>query len=160
MYFDRTEPTDTNNYHTGNALLLLDSYFQLLQHTLLPRASNLKKLAKDIYHAPFVVLAHDVAADPTFFYANLKAQQLFKMTWAEMVCLPSRLSAEPVAQEERQQLLALVTSNGYIDDYSGIRVSSTGERFLIERATVWNLISSNGAVVGQAATFSAWKKLN
>ena len=99
MYFDRTEPTDNNNnYHTGNALLLLDSYFQLLQHTLLPRESNLKKLAKDIYHAPFVVLAHDVAADPTFFYANLKAQQLFKMTWAEMVCLPSRLSAEPVAR--------------------------------------------------------------
>ena len=36
-------------------------------------------------------------------------------------------------------------------------VSKTGRRFLIENATVWNLLDEAGAPYGQAATFSGWK---
>ncbi len=50
-----------------------------------------------------------------------------------------------------------VTRKGFIDDYRGIRISKTGRRFLIDNATVWNLLDENGAHYGQAATFSAWK---
>ena len=103
-----------------------------------------------------VVLAHDTAADPVFFYGNLAAQQLFEMGWAELVQLPSRCSAEPVAQEARQHLLDLVARQGYIDHYSGVRIAKSGRRFLIESATVWNLLGQDGRIVGQAAAFADW----
>lgn len=96
--------------------------------------------AKGLYDAPFVVLAHDTAPDPVFFYANRQAQRLFEMTWAEMVALPSRHSAEPLAREDRQRLLDRVSRSGYIDDYTGVRISRAGKRFLIAKATVWNLL--------------------
>jgi predicted DNA-binding protein (UPF0251 family) len=49
-----------------------------------------------------------------------------------------------------------VARQGYIDDYAGIRVSATGKRFLINRATVWNLLDATGNSLGQAAAFSEW----
>lgn len=111
-------------------------------------------MARALYEAPFAVLAHDTAPDPVFFYANLTAQRLFEMSWAEITALPSRHSAEPVAQEMRQRLLDRVTRDGFIDDYEGVRVSKSGRRFHISGATVWTL--SGG---GQAATFAAWRFL-
>jgi hypothetical protein len=54
-------------------------------------------------------------------------------------------------------LLEAVTRHGFIDDYRGVRVSQSGRRFLIENATVWNLLDEAGAPYGQAATFSVWK---
>jgi hypothetical protein len=48
---------------------------------------------------------------------------------------------------------------GFIDDYSGIRISKGGKRFWIRNATVWNLIDANGARVGQAARFDRWDYL-
>jgi hypothetical protein len=48
---------------------------------------------------------------------------------------------------------------GFIDDYSGIRISKTGQRFWIRNATVWNLIDMNGVRVGQAARFDHWDYL-
>lgn len=115
-------------------------------------------MARPLYEAPFVVLAHDIAPDPIFFYANLTAQRLFEMSWAEMTALPSRHSAEPVAQEMRQHLLDRVTRDRFIDDYEGVRVSKSGRRFHVSGATVWTL-SENGCAVGQAATFAAWRFL-
>lgn len=156
MKFNRDEPAESNHYQTANTGLILDSHAHLLQRDLLPKSVNFARLPQNLYHAPFAVLAHESAPDPVFFYANLQAQHLFEMTWQEMVALPSRLSAEPLAREERQRLLDRVSSQGYIDDYTGIRISKTGKRFLIENATVWNLLAPDGNVVGQAATFSHW----
>ncbi len=73
--------------------------------------------------------------------------------------LPSRYSAEPLAREERARLLAQVARQGYTDDYAGVRVSASGRRFLVRRATVWNLIAPDGALCGQAATFAEWQML-
>jgi predicted DNA-binding protein (UPF0251 family) len=56
-------------------------------------------------------------------------------------------------------LLAAVTARGFIDDYSGVRISQTGRRFRITRATVWNLISETGRPCGQAAMFDRWEFL-
>ena len=72
---------------------------------------------------------------------------------------PSRKSAEPINREERQRLLDRVTSHGYIDDYSGIRISSSGKRFLIENAIVWDLVDHLGGYHGQAAVFDKWSFL-
>ena len=60
-----------------------------------------------LYMAPFVLVSHGVQPDPIFCFANESAQKLWRMSWDEFTALPSRLSAEPEAQEERQRLLAL-----------------------------------------------------
>ena len=160
MAFDRQEPTPDNNYQTTNAKIILDSYKYLLNHDLLAATDDdPTTAAQNLYQAPFVVVAHDTAPDPIFFYANLTAQHLFAMNWHDFVRLPSRYSAEPINQEERRDLLERVTNHGYIDDYSGVRISSDGRRFHIEQATVWNLSNKTGAPVGQAATFSIWNPL-
>jgi hypothetical protein len=90
-------------------------------------------------------------------YGNRAALALWEMTWEELTRMPSRLTAEAPVREERARLLEAVARNGYIDDYSGIRVSKHGRRFRIERATVWNVINAEGARVGQAARFDRWK---
>jgi len=156
MNFDRAQPDETNLFQAENANLIISSYRHLLHRELLPETENITPLARRLYHAPFVVLAHDSASDPVFFYANRTAQQLFEMSWQTMVQLPSRRSAEPLLREERQRLLECVSSQGYIDDYAGIRISATGKRFQIARAKVWNLIDAGGQIVGQAAAFSEW----
>jgi hypothetical protein len=61
-------------------------------------------------------------------------------------------------REERQLLLDTVEQQGYIDDYRGVRIAATGQRFEIDRATVWNLPGPEGKAAGQAATFSAWRE--
>lgn len=43
------------------------------------------------------------------------------------------------------------------DDYAGVRIARTGQRFLIQRATVWNLTDDQGRLGGQAATFREWR---
>jgi hypothetical protein len=159
MDFNRAEPNERNRFQLENARLIVLGHLRLLQRELLPDTENGLELARCLYHAPFVVLAHDTAPDPVFFYANRSAQELFEMTWQEMVRLPSRHSAEPVLREERERLLACVARQGYIEDYAGIRISATGKRFRIAKATVWNLTDDDGHTVGQAAAFSDWTKL-
>ncbi len=114
--------------------------------------------AKALYHAPFALLSHATETDPVINYANLTAQKLFEMSWQEFVQLSSRLSAETVVQEERKALLKRVSDNGYIDDYSGVRISKTGTRFIIDHASVWNLIDADGNAQGQAAMFAHWRQ--
>ena len=155
--FDRAEPCAGNAWQAAQAALILDSHARLFGRALLAETGAAPGRA--LYEASGVVLAHDTAADPVFFFANRAAQRLFGMSWAEMVRLPSRHSAEPLARAERQRLLERVARDGCIDDYRGVRVAKDGRRFRIERAAVWNLIDAAGRVVGQAAAFDAWTPL-
>jgi len=140
---------------------------QLITHSLrhwtgrdlLPGLFNPLGLAKNIFEAPFVLVSHGTEADPILNYGNAAALQLWEMTWDELTRTPSRLTAEAPNRTERAQLLAAVTANGFIDDYSGIRISKTGRRFRIAQATVWNLLDESGYYAGQAATFSRWEFL-
>lgn len=117
------------------------------------------QLAEKVFHAPFVLLSHGTEADPVLNYGNQSALALWEMSWAELTQTPSRLTAEAPNREERARLLAAVTANGFIDDYSGIRISKTGRRFRIAQATVWNLLDERGIYAGQAAMFSRWEFL-
>jgi hypothetical protein len=117
------------------------------------------ELAEKIFRAPFVVVAHDTEADPVLNYGNAAALALWEMSWAEFTRTPSRLTAEAPDRTERAWLLATVTAQGFIDDYSGVRISKTGRRFKISRATVWNLISEDSRPCGQAAMFAQWEFL-
>ncbi|TCL71087.1 MEKHLA domain-containing protein [Rhizobium sp. BK251] len=106
--------------------------------------------------APFVVLAHNIDADPRFIYANKAAQGRFEYPWDEFVTLPSRLSAEAPDREERQRLLDGVTRDGFIANCRVLRVKKSGRHFWMEDGIVWQLIDEDGKRHGQAATFSSW----
>ena len=116
-------------------------------------------LAKHIFHAPFVVVSHGTEADPVLNYGNAAALALWEMSWAELTRTPSRLTAEAPNRAERAKLLEAVTRRGFIDDYSGVRISKSGRRFRIARATVWNLLTDKNEPCGQAAMFNHWEFL-
>ncbi|UQN71434.1 MEKHLA domain-containing protein [Burkholderia multivorans] len=133
-------------------LLLADSYRRLLNRPLVPDGLNAADGAAWLYDvAPFGILAHDTSADPVFVYGNKRAQAIFEYGWDELTALPSRLSAEPMERRERQSFLEKVARDGFVSDYRGVRVTKSGKRFWIERATVWQLVDAGGIVRGQAA---------
>ena len=107
--------------------------------------------------ASHCVLAHNTDPDPRFIYANKAAQACFEYGIDEITALPSRLSAEPIAREDRQKLLDAVARHGFATGYSGLRIAKSGRRFWIEDGVVWQLVDSDGAVRGQAATFARWR---
>ena len=86
---------------------------------------------------------------------GLTAQGLWGTDWDEFIRLPSRLSAEPLVQAERDRLLARGRARGFIDDYQGVRIAKDGTRFRISGAVVW-MVVVEGATHGQAALFREW----
>ncbi|HEX9757233.1 MAG TPA: MEKHLA domain-containing protein [Nitrospiria bacterium] len=151
---------DTDNSYLMDHVNLLRNYFlSLTRKDLVDPGLGDKEAAKNIFHAPFAVVSHDTSKDPIFNYANQTALNLFEMGWEEFVSLPSRLSAEALDREERARLLNEVSTKGFMDHYSGIRISKSGKRFFMNKAIVWNLLDKNGLYYGQAATFNEWKLL-
>jgi hypothetical protein len=73
--------------------------------------------------------------------------------------MSSRKTAEAPERAEREELLRRVAENGFIDDYSGVRIAADGRRFMIRNAIVWNVCDTQGDRIGQAATFSEWQPL-
>ncbi len=99
-------------------------------------------------------------ADPIFCYANLTAQTLWGMGWDVFCALPSRLSAEADAREERERLLQRAAAHGFVDDYAGVRVTADGRRFRITDCILWNVLNKTHDKIGQAATFCTWEWLS
>ena len=149
-------PNEQNSFLRRHVELLLSSYQRLTGKALITDLAP-DKSAKAIWEAPFFVASHNTAADPVLTYGNQTALDLFEMDWAQFTSTSSRFTAEAPERAERDRLLTTVARQGYIDDYSGVRISSSGRRFRIERATVWNLIDEAGIKIGQAATFSKWE---
>jgi hypothetical protein len=141
-------------------VILLNSFKRAFGEVLTFSDSiNNASIANDLWHADFVLVSHGIEADPIFNYGNQTALELFELNFSQFSQLPSRKSAAEISQAERDQLLAEVTEYGCIDNYTGIRVSSTGRRFFIENAKVWNLYDENSVYYGQAAVFKSWKHL-
>ncbi|MCB9950979.1 MAG: MEKHLA domain-containing protein [Planctomycetaceae bacterium] len=139
---------------------ILNSYRHWLGKDLIPRTGDLLDESLRLSQTKFVVVGHGVEADPILNYANKVALDLWELDWEAFCSTPSRLTAEPMHRDERAEMLATTQRQGYIDNYAGIRISSTGKRFKIDQALVWNLIDENGQLVGQAATFSDWTWLD
>jgi len=155
---DLPVPSQENDFYENHIELLLNSYRSLLGRPLLEPSAGLP-LGQQVFEADFALLSHNTDADPLFNYANQTALDLFELSWSEFVGLPSRFSAEPVNREERERLLNQVASQGYIDNYAGVRIAKSGKRFLIERAVVWNVYDNQRNYYGQAACFSDWRLL-
>lgn len=139
--------------------LLLDSFKRWLGRDLVERSGSEAEQARTLFHAPFVVVSHGTQSDPILNYGNQVALELWEMDVKTLTQTPSRLTAEPMHRDERAQLLARTSRNGYADDYQGIRVSSSGRRFRIYEAIVWNLLDASETYRGQAATFARWEYL-
>lgn len=146
-------PCPANHYRAEHTERLRRSFNILTGCHLIDPGLSPEAAAEGLFHAPFVVLSHNTAPDPILTYGNQTALNLFALTWEELIQMPSRLTAEAPNRAERARLLAEVTAHGFIDNYCGVRISRTGQRFLIEQATVWNLSDAEGRLCGQAATF-------
>ena len=145
----------------AHAECLARSHAHFTGRPLLPHIVGLtpQELARRIDEAPIVIVSHGTEPDPVLNYGNATALALWEMPWDTFIRTPSRYTAEAPNREERARLLAAVAEHEFIDDYSGVRISQTGRRFRIHRATVWNLITHSGEKCGQAATFSDWEWL-
>jgi len=135
---------------------LLDSYVRWLKQELVSREGTPLDQAERLFTSPFVVASHGLQDDPILNYGNQTALDLWEMNWEQFTQTPSRLTAERVNREERARMLEQAKTHGYISDYRGIRISRSGKRFLVGRATVWNLHKPDGTPLGQAATFADW----
>lgn len=136
-----------------NLKYILESYKHFLKEDLIDSPENLDK-------ADFVCAAHLYYPDePKFIYGNQKALELWELTEDEFIGMPSRFTAEEVERDKRQKLLDEVSKNGYIKNYSGVRISSTGKRFRINNAVVWNLLNDKNQLVGQAVKFKNYEYL-
>lgn len=136
--------------------ILLNSYRQFLGEELIAREGSVEDQSRKLFESPFVVVSHGTQSDPILNYGNQTALDLWEMNLETLLKTPSRMTAEPVHRDERARLLERTSRDGFVDDYRGIRIASTGRRFLIEKAIVWNLVGDAGERVGQAATFSDW----
>jgi hypothetical protein len=153
------KPSLNNGLLSEHAELLISSYHRLTGKDLINQNQSDEDIIRALFEATFCVVSHSTEVDPIFNYGNQSALSLFEMDWFEFTNLASRKSAEQVNRRERERLLSRVKEHGYIDDYKGVRISSTGKRFMIEQATVWNLVDEAGLYCGQAAMFSNWSEL-
>ena len=146
-----------SEFVVSHTACLLRSLKHFAGRELVSGASDARTLAQNIFEASFIIVSHGTEVDPVLNYGNRTALTLWEMTWEELTRTPSRFTAEAPNREERARLLASVTAHGFIDDYSGVRISKTGRRFRIHRATVWNLVTEAGQPCGQAAMFDQWE---
>ncbi len=153
---------DNINNHpcmTLHVEILRSSYRHWTGRSLLDENLACESAVAALWTAPYAVVSHGTQAEPVFNYGNQLALQLFEMNWEEFTALPSRLSAAAPNQAERASLLEAVSRQGYIDNYSGIRIAKSGKRFMICDATIWNLLTPAGEYYGQAALIRHWEML-
>ena len=144
----------------ARAGVLLASFRRRLGRDLLERSGDAVEDARRLFEAPFVVVAHGTEADPILNYGNRTTLKLWETDVARLTQMPSRLTAQAPERAERAQLLERTARDGFVDDYRGVRITSTGRRFLIDRAIVWNVDDDAGSRLGQAATFDHWTFLS
>ena len=152
-------PTWQTDFVVAHAARLARSLKRWTGRELLPGNFSPAEFAGKIFHAPFVLVSHGAEADPVLNYGNASALALWEMSWDEFTRTPSRLTAEISNREERAKSLEAVARHGFIDNYSGIRISKSGRRFRISGATIWNLPAGDNQPCGQAAMFDRWEFL-
>ena len=134
---------------------LLHSFQHWTGRYLLDVNGSSVEIAQALFEAPFVLVSHGIQPDPIFNYGNRRALELWEFSWEDFTQMPSRKCVEPVTQEERDRLLAEAATKGF-SYFSGIRITSTGQRFHIEDGILWNVLDEQRRC-GQAAVYSKCK---
>lgn len=142
-----------------HSLRLLHSFYHWTGKPLVVVDGEPEAIAQALFEAAFVVVSHGTEADPILNYGNQAALNLWEMDWVQFTQTPSRYTAEPMEREDRARLLQQAREKGFIDDYEGIRISSSGRRFQISQVVLWDVLDETGLRCGQAATFDRWAYL-
>ncbi len=140
----------------AHSALLLSSFQRIVGRELMPSTGNAREDSQRLFDAPFALVSHGTQTDPILNYGNATALRLWEVDFNTLTRMPSRLTAQPMLREERQRLMERASAKGFIDDYSGIRISSTGKLFRIENVILWNVVDDKGERHGQAAVFNSW----
>lgn len=135
---------------------MFKSFDYWLKRPLIEIEDSPEAIAIALFEAPFALMAHGTEADPIFSYGNRMALEHFGMDWESFTKTPSRCSAEPLEQEERERLLQASKRQGFIPKFQVIRVTRSGQRFHIEDGILWNLLDEQRQYCGQAAIYSQW----
>lgn len=146
-----------SEFYTQHTKLIVESFENLTQTVFPIYHQPNSSTPQDLFNSDYCILSHGLGPSPIFNFASQKALDLFEITWEELLKLPSSRSAEALEKIQRQKLLDEVTQNGFISNYKGIRISSSGKRFWIKKAIVWNLIDKDKKTQGQAALFNEWE---
>ncbi len=146
----------SNETYIKHGQLLCSSHQHWAGSPLITTNSVPDKLIFELYTAPFAIVSHGIEDDPVFNFGNKVALELFELDWDQFIQLPSRNSVESTNRDQREELMRRVSNDGHMINYSGVRISSTGNRFKIEGATIWNIIDEDGYYFGQAAMFKNW----
>lgn len=136
---------------------LLHSFQHWTGRFLLETSGSEAEIAQQLFEAPFVLVSHGMESDPILNYGNRMALELWELDWEKFTQMPSRKTAEPMVQEERDRLLAETASQGFVGNFSCIRISSTGKRFQLEDGIIWNILDKQNQQCGQAAVCSQYK---
>src|SRR3972149_360698 len=152
-------PDLINTFCINHVQRLRDSFHRWTGKSLLPDLKPDDDPVLALFDAPFVLVSHGPEPTPVFNFGNRKALELFEISWEQFIKLPSKNSAGQENQEDRAELMARVARAGYALNCTGTRISTSGKRFYIEGATVWNVIDENNLYHGQAAMFDTWAYL-
>ena len=145
------------NFYKQHAHILAESFYKFTKKNLIDKQQGDINI-ENLYNAPFAILSHGIEKVPIFNFGNKVVLELFEYKWDNFIKIPSHKSAEPIERKEREMFLQKVSSKGFVNNYSGIRISSSGKRFFIKNAFVWNLYK-NDQYYGQAAKFDNWQFL-
>ena len=132
-------PQKNNSYYQKFIDLLYDGLKKYGLQQYFHNEKGEKLNAEQIYKAPFILLSHNKQTQqPKFCYANKKGLELFEYKWKEFIQTPSKNSVNENESENRKKLFKQVENKGFIEQYSGIRVSKNGKLFKIANVLVWN----------------------
>ncbi len=134
---------------------ILDSYRRLLGHDLIERSGDAAEDARRLFDLPLGVLAHDTSPAPLLDWANLAAARAFDSTPESLLGRPSAATAPADAVADRRALFDVLARQGFVTGYSGVRVSLTGRRFMIDDVTVLEVTDATGRPAGHAAVIGA-----
>ncbi|MEK8132886.1 MEKHLA domain-containing protein [Paenibacillus filicis] len=141
-----------------HALRVIDSYRHWTGRRLVEEGEA-GTAADRLFQAPLYILSHGMEEDPVLNFGSRLALELWEMDWQTFIRMPSRLTAEPMERDAREAFMRAVREQGFVSDYTGVRISGSGRRFMIAEATVWNVLDEAGIRCGQAAMFSRYLDL-
>jgi|688.fasta_scaffold08809_7 hypothetical protein len=137
------------------ATVILDSFRRCVGRDLIDRSGDAAEDARRLFDLPQAVLAHDTSAAPLLDWANLAAACAFEATPETLLGRPSADTAPADAAADRRALFDVLARQGFVTGYSGVRISLTGRRFIIEDVTVFSLVDEAGHPAGHAAVIGS-----
>ncbi|MFM8379751.1 MAG: MEKHLA domain-containing protein [Planctomycetia bacterium] len=140
---------------TTRAREILDSYRRLLGRDLVERSGDAAEDARRLFDLPLAVLAHDMSPQPLLDWANQAAARAFDAAPEALLGRPSAETAPADAVADRRALFDVLARQGFVTGYSGVRVSLTGRRFVIDDVTVLEVTDAAGRPAGHAAVIGA-----